>query len=172
MNTVLNRAIPVAFMALLWLVLGGCYHMRAEPEPITPLVFMVNQMPAEALAKIRKTLESDSRLRILQEQNQGAILITAPWHFATDTGFGQPAGGRRYYAQLLIHAVNVNGRTRITLSPYRYEIRSTYAYGHNGQVETLNKHYPYEEYPGMFDNSLLISALAEMAGAMQKACNE
>jgi len=168
----LHRTISLSFIGFLWLALGGCYHMRAEMEPIAPLVFTLSQSPAEAAAKIRATLENGHRLRILQERNQGAMMITAPWHFATDTGFGQPAGGRRYYSQLQIEMVPVKSGTRVTLSPYRYEIRSTYAYGDNGQVETLNKHYPYEEYPGMFDNTLLKQALGDMAKAILDACNE
>ena len=171
MNMVLSRIIPSVLMTLC-LALNGCYHMRAEPEPIAPLVFTVNQGPVEALRIIRKVLADDRQLRILHEQEQGTILITAPWHFATDTGFGQPAGGRRYYTQLLIEARVVNSRTRVTLSPHHYEIRSTYAYGQNGLVETLNKHYPYEEYPGMFNNNLLSTALGNIAGTLQKACRD
>lgn len=167
-----SRIVPVVAIMALLLILGGCYHMRAEPEPIKPRVFKVNLVPAEALKRIRNVLEGERRLRILEEQNQGAILVTAPWHFATDTGFGQPAGGRKYYTQLLVEVVVQNGGTQVTLSPYSYEMRSTYAYGENGQVETLNKHYPYEHYPGMFDNNLLTAALNEMAATMQRACSE
>jgi len=157
---------------LLPLPLTACYHMRAVAEKIESPVLTVGQSPAEALRRIRKLLEDERQLRIIAEESNGATLITAPWHFSTDTGFGQPAGGRKYYTQLQVTVSVTDGRTTVTLSPHNYEIRSSYAYGLDGQVMTMNKHYPYEEYPGMFDNNRLTAELKEVSDAIARTCNE
>lgn len=137
---------------ILAVTFSGCYHMRAEPVQIKARALTVKGTPAEVLPKLHRLLETEWGRRVLQQEESGSrLLITAPYHFATDTGFGQPAGGRKYYMQLYIELEPQGAQTRLTIRPYNYEIRSTYAYGLDGQVRTLYKHYPYEQYPGMFD---------------------
>ena len=129
--------------------------MRAEMEPIAPRIITVPGRSHDAVRKIRALLENKWKCRILETDSSGTILITAPYHFTTDTGFGQPAGGRKYYTQLRIEVQQQNGTVTVHLSHYNFEIRTSYAYNKEGQVGTIYKHYPYEEYPGMFDLDLI-----------------
>lgn len=138
-------------LVLLLLAMPACYHMRAEAEPISPRMLRIRVAAPDALGKIRVLVEEGWRLRILEDSSSGVVLITSPYHFSTDTGLGQPAGGRKYYTQLRIEVQQQNDRTLVVISPHNYEIRTSYAYGLEGQIRTLYKHYPYEEYPGMFD---------------------
>lgn len=142
-------------LALLLALLPSCYHMRVEAEPIAPRIITIPGEPLDAVRKIRTLLERDWKCRVLETDSGGTILITAPCHFTTDTSFGQPAGGRKYYTQLRIEVKQQNGVTTVQLTPYNFEIRTSYAYNKEGQVGTMYKHYPYEEYPGMFDLGLI-----------------
>lgn len=151
----------------LLLLLSGCYHMRANAEPITPRIFTIRESSPDALKKIRRLVEDKWRRRILVADDAGAAMITAPYHFATDTGFGQPAGGRKYYTQLKIELHQREGQTLVTVTPYNYEIRTSYAYGEEGQVRTMYKHYPYDKYPGMFDLVPLTKELDRVSSVMQ-----
>ena len=101
----------------------------------------------------------------------GTVLITAPYHFTTDTGFGQPAGGRKYYTQLRIELLQRDGVLTVQLSPYNFEIRTSYAfndYSKGGAVGTMYKHYPYEEYPGMFDLNLINSEIDRVSADIKR----
>ncbi len=140
---------------LMLLSLPACYHMRAEAEPIATRVVVLSGSPDDAVKKIRALVEDEWKGRILETDSTGTVLITAPHHFTTDTSFGQPAGGRKYYTQLRIEIQQQNGVVTAHLSHYNFEIRTSYAYNKDGQVGTMYKHYPYEEYPGMFDLDLI-----------------
>ena len=133
------------------LLLPACYHMRAEVEPISTRVIEINTDPAAAMHRIRKLVEEDWKSRILEMSGSESVLITAPYIFFTDTGHGMPAGGRKYYTQLRIEILRRPGHTTVLVSPYNFEMRSSYAFNQEGQIGTLYKHYPYEHYPGMFD---------------------
>lgn len=154
----------------------GCYHMRIEAEPIEPRVLTAKGQPKDAAAKIRELVEDKWKCRILETHSSGTVLITAPYHFTTDTGFGQPAGGRKYYTQLRIEAFDKSGITEIHISPYNFEIRSSYAYnnyaGGSKDVGALHKHYPYEEYPGMFDLNLINGELDRAAADIRRLFKE
>lgn len=149
----LNR--PWLLLFLMLSLLPACYHMRAEAEPIAPRIITVSGRSHDAVKKIRKLVDDKWKSRILETDSSGTILITAPYHFTTDTGFGQPAGGRKYYTQLRIEVQQQNGTVTAHLSHHNFEIRTSYAYNKEGQVGTMYKHYPYEEYPGMFDLDLI-----------------
>lgn len=136
-------------------LLPACYHMRAEAEPIATRVITVRGGAGDAVRKIRSLVEDKWKCRILKTDSSGTILITAPYHFTTETGFGQPAGGRKYYTQLRIEVQQLNGTVTAHLSHYNFEIRTSYAFNKEGQVGTMYKHYPYEEYPSMFDLDLI-----------------
>lgn len=164
----LVRKSIVLLPLFLLLLLQGCYHMRIMVEPINPEVVVVSVAPEEALRRIKAVLDKKQHLRSSDEHDD-SVLITPPWHFATDTGFGQPAGGRQYYTQFKIEAVQRDGQTIVTISPHHYEIRTSYAYGLDGQLRTLAKHYPYEQYPGMFDLEPLKRELAGMAVLIKRA---
>ena len=123
--------------------------------------------PVDAMRRLRSVLEEDMKFRILEESPDGMQLITSPRHFATDTGPGQPAGGRQYYTQLLIRLSAREGGTEISITPHNYELRTSYAYSSEGQIRTLYKIYPYEEYPGMFDLIPLLNELSYSASAIQ-----
>ena len=142
-------------LSLMLSLLPACYHLRAEAEPIAPRVITLPGRPGEVVRKIRALVEDEWKCRILETDSTGTILITAPYHFATDTGFGQPAGGRKYYTQLRIEVQQQNGTVTAELSHYNFEIRTSYAFNKDGQLGTMYKHYPYEEYPGMFDLDLI-----------------
>lgn len=155
------------------LLLPACYHMRSEPVAIQPRVVAVPGSPEQVLAKLRRVVEDEWNRRVLEEEGRGTtLLITSPYHFATDTGFGQPAGGRKYYMQLRIELQREGGQTRLVISPHNYEIRTSYAFGLAGQVQTLYKHYPYEEYPGMFDLAPLNRELDSVAGILRQRLKE
>ena len=151
----------------LLLLLSACYHLRIDAEPITPLTFTVKEDSPSALERIRRLVEDTWRQRILVTEEGGIAMITTPYHFATDTGFGQPPGGRKYYTQLRVEVRQLDDQTLVTISPYNYEIRTSYAYGEEGQVRTMYKHYPYEKYPGMFDLLPLTKELDRVASAMK-----
>lgn len=156
----------------LWLVLlslsllPGCYHMRAEAEPIAERIITVTAAPAVTVRKIRALIEQEWHTRIFETAANGSVLITSPYRFAVDTGFGQPAGGRKYYTQLHIEIETRGGQTTVRISSYNFEMRSSYAFNQDGQVGTLYKHYPYEQYPGMFDLSLINNELDRVAAAI------
>lgn len=144
---------------LLLVALPGCYHMRTDAEPIAPGTIIVLMQPGDAVQRIRTRIEEKWNCRILETDSSGTVLLTAPYHFATDTGFGQPAGGRKYYTQLRVEVSPAEKGAMVRIAPRNLEIRSTYAYnnyaGGSKDVGTLHKHYPYEEYPGMFDLELI-----------------
>jgi hypothetical protein len=157
---------------LMLTLLPACYHMRAEAEPIATRVVTLPGQPGDAVRKIRTLLEKRWKCRILETDSSGTVLITAPYHFTTDTGFGQPAGGRKYYTQLRIEIQQLDGIVTAHLSHYNFEIRTSYAFNNEGKVGTLYKHYPYEKYPGMFDLTLINSemdrAAAEILGVFKE----
>lgn len=139
------------FLFLILSPLPACYHMRIEAEPIAPRVIKISGDPEEALIKIRKLVRNKWKYQIDETDTSGNHILTIPFHLSTDTGFGQPAGGRDYFTQLRIEFQNQNGTALARLSHLNYEIRTSYVYSSDGKVMTLEKHYPYEEYPGMFD---------------------
>ena len=161
-------------MALLLALLPACYHMRAEAEPIAPRVISLPGQPQDVVRKIRALIEDRWNCRILQTDQTGMVLITAPYHFKTDTGFGQPAGGRKYYTQLRIEVSEQSGAVAVRLSHYNFEIRTSYAYNDysKGGVGTMYKHYPYEEYPGMFDLDLINQEMDRVSTEIQKLFRE
>lgn len=142
-------------LSVLVALLPACYHLRAETEPIATRIISIPDKTNDAAVKIRALLEEKWNCRILKTDISGNTLITAPYRFITDTSFGQPPGGRKYYTQLRIEILNDNGVKTVHLSHYNFEIRTSYAYNNAGQVGTMYKHYPYEEYPGMFDLDLI-----------------
>lgn len=150
-------------LILMLLALPACYHMRAEAVPIRPQVIEVRGDSLDAMLRIRRLIEDDWKSRILDVDSSGAVLITAPYHFFTDTGFGMPAGGRKYYTQLRIEISQRSGQVFIQVSPYNFEMRTSYAFNQDGQIGTLYKHYPYEHYPGMFDLSRIDLELVRVA---------
>jgi len=163
------------FCLLLFLIpalLPACYHMRAEAEPIDTRVINVQGSPLDAVRKIRTLVEGKWMCRILETDSSGKVLITTPYHFITDTGFGQPAGGRKYYTQLRIEVQQQNGSTTVQISHYNFEIRTSYAFNRDGQVGTMYKHYPYEEYPGMFDLTLINNELDRASADIQRIFQE
>jgi hypothetical protein len=149
------RNVLLLLLLLTPALLPACYHMRAEAEPIATRVITVSGRAGDVVKKIRPHIESDLKCRILETDSSGMVLITAPYRFATDTGFGQPAGGRKYYTQLRIEVQQQKGTVTVQLSHYNFEIRTSYAYNKEGQIGTMYKHYPYEEYPSMFDLDLI-----------------
>lgn len=158
-------------IAALLLMLSGCYHLRVEAEPIAPRIVTIAATSPIVMGKILKLVEDEWHRRILDTENS-MTLITVPYHFATDTGLGQPAGGRKYYMQLKIEIRPQAGQTVVTVSPYNYELRTTYAYNLDAQVRTLYKHYPYEQYPGMFDLAPLNQELDSVSAAIKNLFRE
>lgn len=161
------RSFYFCLLLLLLLTLPACYHMRAEVEPINARVIEVKADPADAMLKIRKLVEVEWQNRILETDISGSILTTAPYHFYTDTGAGMPAGGRKYYTQLRIEISQRSGQAFIQVSPYNFEMRTSYAYSQDGRLGTLYKHYPYQHYPGMFDLTRINNELDRVAGIIK-----
>jgi hypothetical protein len=146
--------------------------MRAETEPIATRIVVIPGNSHNAANKIRSHIENRWNCRILETDSTGAILITAPYHFITDTSIGQPAGGRKYYTQLRIEIHEKNGVTTAQFSHHNFEIRTSYAYNKEGQVGTMYKHYPYEEYPGMFDLDLINHEMDRVAAEIMHLFQE
>lgn len=149
------RSCLLILLLLLLVTLPACYHLRVDAEAVPPRVITLTGQPKDAIEKIRRLVETDWKCRILEADSTGTILITAPYHFTTETGFGQPAGGRKYYTQLRIAVQNNDGIVTANISHYKFEIRTSYAFNKEGQLGTMYKQYPYEEYPGMFDLNLI-----------------
>lgn len=166
------RNLMYLFTVLMILTVSGCYHMRIDPEPLPTETVVTSKSTETASRIIKRVLENELQVRILDERNNGSIMISAPRHFATETGFGQPAGGRQYYLQLQIDFIREQNRSYIRLSPFHYELRTSYAYGLEGQVRTLYKIYPYPEYPGMFDISYLENELKRIASLLEHALKD
>lgn len=145
--------------------------MRVNPEPLPVQKIATTKNSESALRIIRRVLESELNVRILEEEN-GKTLISAPRHFATDKSVGMPAGGRQYYVQLRFDISHENNHCIITLSPYNYDLRTSYAYGLDGEVKTLYKIYPYPEYPGMFDLNFLDQELKRVAAILENALKD
>lgn len=146
--------------------------MRVNPEPLPSHHIVTKKSSALAERIIRRILENELNVRIIDEGDHGKFLISAPRHFATDTSLGMPAGGRQYYSQLYIEINNEKEGCHITLSPYHYELRTSYAYGFEGQVHTLYKIYPYPDYPGMFDLSFLEQDLKKVSTLIETALKD
>lgn len=162
-------------VAVLLTLLPACYHMRAEPEPIAPRVIKLPGHPRDVVRKIRSVVENEWNSRILETDSSGTVLITAPLHFTTDTSFGQPAGGRKYYTQLRIEIFRQDGgAVTVEISQYHFEIRTSYAYNDYNKhgVGTMYKHYPYEEYPGMFNLDLINQEMDRVATDIQRIFQE
>lgn len=156
-------------------LLPACYHMRVEVEPIATRVITLHGQPQDAVSKIRTLVETKWKVRILETASAGAVLITAPYHFATDTSLGQPAGGRKYYTQLRIEVHEQDGILTAHLSHYNFEIRTSYAYNDysdTSAVGTIYKHYPYDEYPGMFDLALINAEMDRVSADIQRLFKE
>lgn len=157
------RSSCLFILILMLLTLPACYHMRAEVVPIKTRVIEVKAEPADAMRRIRALVEVDWKSRILETDSSGSVLITAPYHFFTDTRPGMPAGGRKYYTQLRIEILRRSEQAIIQVSPYNFEMRTTYAFNQDGHLGTLHKHYPYEHYPGMFDLSQINNELSRVS---------
>jgi len=165
----------------IWLLLlltmplvSACYHMRVEAEPIAPRIITVPGKAQDAVHKIRTLVEDEWKCRILETNSNGTILITAPYQFYTDTSFGMPAGGRKYYTQLRIEVQQLDGTVTVSVSHYNFEIRTSYAYNDysKGGVGTMYKHYPYEEYPGMFDLALINNEMDRVSNDIHRLFQE
>lgn len=161
------RSLCLFIIMLMLLTLSACYHMRAEAVPISTRIIEVRVEPADAMRRIRRLVEDEWKSRILEADSSGSVLITAPYHFFTDTGFGMPAGGRKYYTQLRIEVIRRLGQTTIHVSPHNFEMRTTYAFNQDGQLGTLHKHYPYEHYPGMFDLSRINNEMSRVSAVIR-----
>lgn len=170
-STALTNFIRLLLLAVV-LLLPACYHLRVLPEPIQPCSFDSGLPPRKALASVREILDKKLQLRILDEQQDGTVLITAPNTFFTDTGFGQPAGGRKYYVRLRIEVMPRASQSVITVSAYSFELRTSYAYSEDGYLRTLTKIYPYEEYPGMFNIKEMNREVMMVAGLIEQAMKE
>lgn len=170
-STGLTSAIRLLALFLVAL-LPACYHMRVVAEPIQPQSITVSRTPEEALRRVRTTLEKELHIRVIDEQRNGTVLIYTPHHFFTDTGFGQPAGGRKYLVQLQIEVETLNGQTVVTVVPRNFELRTSYAYSSEGVLHTLSKVYPYEEYPGMFDTVVMTREVKMVTGIIDRAMKE
>lgn len=162
----------IIVLLMIVVMTSGCYHMRVNPEPLPTHQIVTKKNAAVVERIIRRILESELNIRILDEGDQGKMLISAPRHFATDNSFGMPAGGRQYYAQLQMEVNQEKDGCLIILSPYHYELRTSYAYGFEGQVHTLYKVYPYPEYPGMFDLSYLEQYMKKVSVMLENALKE
>ena len=154
------------------LLLPACYHLRVLPEPIQPRSFDSGLPQQEALVRVREVLDKKLQLRILDEQQDGTVLITAPNTFFTDTGFGQPAGGRKYYVRIRIEVAPQGSQSAITVAAYSFELRTSYAYSEDGALHTLTKVYPYEEYPGMFNIKEMNREVKMVADLIEQAMKE
>lgn len=108
-------------------------------------------------------MEEELHLRVVDEEQVGSVLISAPRQFYVDTGFGQPAGGRKYFVQLQIEVQGQSSGSRINIKGRNFELRTSYVYSEHGQLETLYKVYPYEEYPGMFNTDIMNQEMQKMA---------
>lgn len=146
--------------------------MRVLPEQIQPRTISVGQTPEEALLRLRKVLDEELHIHVLKEEQDGSVLITAPLHFHTDTGFGQPPGGRRYYVQLRITVEGEGSQAMITVAAQSFELRTSYAYSDEGQLHALTKFYPYEEFPGMFDTGVMTREVRMVAGVIERAMKD
>lgn len=162
----------ILLILLITAISSGCYHLRVNPEPLPVHQIVTKKNSDVAKSIISRILESELNIRIMDEENRGNTLISAPRHFATDNSFGMPAGGRQYYSQLQIEINRGKEGCIITISPYNYELRTSYAYGLEGHVHTLYKTYPYSEYPGMFDLSFLEQDLKKVSFLLETALKE
>jgi hypothetical protein len=168
----LSKVIRLSMLVVVAMLLPACYHMRVMPEPIQPRIISVGLTPDEVLPRLRKVLDEELHVHVLKEEQEGNVLLTFPLQFHTDTGFGQPPGGRRYYVQLRIDLDRQGGQTMITVAADRFELRTSYAYSDEGQLHTLTKIYPYEEYPGMFDLSVMIREMRKVTGIIERAMKD
>ena len=166
------RPIRALLLVAVAILLPACYHMRVLPEPIKPRTVITVQTPEEALRRIRQVLDQELHIHVIGEEQGGSVLITAPHHFHTDTGFGQPPGGRRYYVQLRIAVEGEGSRAVITVAAQTFELRTSYAYSDEGQLHTLTKYYPYEEYPGMFDTGIMTREIRDLGGLIERAMKD
>lgn len=159
-------------LSIMLALLPACYHMRGEPEPIATRVITISGKKYDAVRKVRTLIEGEWKSRILETDSSGTALITAPYHFKTDTSFGQPAGGRKYYTQFRIEILQRGEKLTIHLSHYNFEIRTSYAYNKDSQVATMYKHYPYEEYPGMFNLDLINNEMDRVSAEIKRLFQE
>ena len=164
--------IRLAVLLVVAFLLGACYHMRVVAEPIQVRSITTRQAPSESLRRINRALQKDLQLRVVAQEQGGRVLISAPRQFHIDTGVGQPAGGRKYFVQLQIEVQDHNSGSRISIKGHNFEIRTSYVYSDHGQLETLYKVYPYEEYPGMFNIDIMNQEMQKLAEIIGRGIKE
>ncbi len=132
------------------LLLAGCYHMRMNPEPLQREAFTVAMTPDRAFDVISDVLSQDGFYFDRHDDNTDT-LVTEYRYFHKDTGISQPVGGRDYYYELRVTVRPAGDGATVALDIPALEMRASYVYDSDGELKTLSKRYPYEEYPGMFD---------------------
>lgn len=152
--------------------LTACYHLRVNPEPL-PIKQISSHYSIDKTNRIiQRVLENELNIRIIDDESNARTLISAPRHFATDTSFGMPAGGRHYYVQYRFDLKPLADGCLVALTPHNYDLRTSYAYGLDGRVKTLYKIYPYPEYPGMFDLTLLETEMGKITNMLEIALKD
>lgn len=165
------RRLAAGGLILLTLLTAGCYHMRFTAKEVPPPEFNVSVPPATAFRRVEQILATDG-FSLEMDDPDRLVILTGLRFFYNDSGFGQPPGGRNYFHKLRVVLCPDRKGTRVELSDTALEIQSFYLYENEGELVTLKKHYPYEEYPGMFDLDAVKAELARVSAKLQRGMNE
>lgn len=141
--------------------------MRISPLPVEAVSFIVSAEKWKGFATVRHLLEEDG-FSIEEAGEENGLILTAPRHFATETGFGQPIEGRRYLWRLKVTILSEGEGARVTLQVADLRIITRYVESMEGEVVDITKGYPYEEYPGMFDLGLVKDELLRVQKLLER----
>lgn len=152
---------------LLLLVLPGCYHMRLFPEPVPTEAFPLNGELRPVRTGIVRILEADGFILDGPASSERQLCFESR-QFTTETGYGHPVEGRRYYGRLRVILRPEGQKLWVDLTQDGLLIRSHYVENFQGAITELEKTYPYEVYPGMFDMGLVRKELQRIRRFLER----
>lgn len=154
-------------LILVCCLLAGCYHMRLYPQGVEGVQLTLPTAARGGVPRIAHILQQDGFMLTRSSERDGAI-ETDYRYITTETGFGQPVEGRRYYYKLKLVMTPRDKGVLVALEPAALEIRTHYVENVGGDVQELEKYYPFEQYPGMFELRYLREELQRVSRLLER----
>lgn len=142
--------------------------MRFTAVPLDKVEFVVPK-PKESIFPIVEGLLSDDGFTVVRREPAEGVIETDYRFFYNETGSQQPTEGRDYYYRLRVRVEDVVGGTRVAVEVGALELRTHYVYDESGGINQLTKRYPYEQYPSMFDLTLVSRELRRVGQICQRS---
>ncbi|HEY6839529.1 MAG TPA: hypothetical protein VI389_12365 [Geobacteraceae bacterium] len=166
--TILRNKFGLLALCAFVLTVSGCYHMRFTPAPLDTVEFVVPK-PKEDLFSRAEGLLADDGFSVVRRDPDAGMIETDYHFFYKETGAQQPIEGRDYYYRLRVRLEDAPGGTRVRVEVAALELRTHYVYDENGGINQLTKRYPYENYPSMFDLTLVSRELRRVGQIFRRS---